>query len=134
MAVRRMTRQGKAILKVMRRFARERYHPTADEVYRAVKRELPRISLPTVYRNLERLAEQGEIRKLDIPNFAARFDGETKQHHHIRCVVCGRVDDLPFKIRVRLPADAAVVEGYEVIGHNAELLGVCRRCRRGERG
>jgi len=125
----RTTRQLKAVLEEMERFGSKHFHPTAAEVYSAVKKRLPRISLATVYRNLEKLAEQGEILKLSVPNAAARFDANTEPHHHIRCIVCGRVDDLPADISVKLPRGMSEVEGYEVVGYSVEVIGICKRCR-----
>lgn len=69
-------------------------HPTADELYDIVKKRMPQISLGTVYRNLEQLAECGVILKLETAGRQKRFDGNPVPHHHIRCKVCGAVRDL----------------------------------------
>ena len=69
-------------------------HPTADELYDIVKKRMPQISLGTVYRNLEQLAECGVILKLETAGRQKRFDGNPAPHHHIRCKVCGAVRDL----------------------------------------
>ena len=69
-------------------------HPTADTVYRNVRNQNPRISLGTVYRNLTLLAEEGEIRRLNVGDGVDRFDGDVSPHYHFVCQKCGQVLDL----------------------------------------
>lgn len=122
----RMTHQRRLILEEIERDAS---HPTADRVYRAVRRRLPRISLGTVYRNLETLAEAGAIRKIETAGTQKRFDGNPAEHYHIRCVKCGRVDDVS---GVAAPPDLLKMNaaGYKVVGYRFELTGLCPSCRR----
>ena len=88
----RKTKQREVILEELMKL---RAHPSADELYERVKKRLPRISLGTVYRNLEMLSREGIIHRLETAGSQKRFDGETGDHQHIRCVRCGRIDDLP---------------------------------------
>jgi len=123
----RKTRQREVILEELRRL---HCHPTAGALYEIVRRRLPKVSLGTVYRNLELLCRMGVIRKLEFSGSEARFDGDAADHDHIRCVRCGRVDDVG-----GAPLDPAVGQhhdcrGYEVLGHRLELLGICPECRR----
>lgn len=90
--MKRHSRQRDIILEEVRR---GKTHPSAQEVYDRVRPRLPKISLGTVYRNLEQLAAHGLIRKLELPGDQRRFDGDVSEHYHIRCLVCGRVDDVP---------------------------------------
>ena len=69
-------------------------HPTADTVYLHVREEFPRISLGTVYRNLNLLADMGEAIKITTPDGGDRFDGNTHPHYHVVCTCCNRVFDL----------------------------------------
>ena len=87
----RITRQRVVILDELRKV---RCHPTATGLYEIVRRQLPKVSLGTVYRNLELLARMGTIRKLEFSGTEARFDGDIGRHDHIRCVRCDRVDDV----------------------------------------
>ncbi|MBW2321808.1 MAG: transcriptional repressor [Deltaproteobacteria bacterium] len=87
-----MTKQRQVILEELRQL---KTHPSADEIYKVVRRRLPRISLGTVYRNLEVLAKMGEIQKLELSGSIKRYDWNTNKHYHIRCVRCDRVDDAP---------------------------------------
>ncbi len=87
----RMTRQRMVILDTLRSMVS---HPTADEVYEAVRGILPHISLGTVYRNLEVLTEMGLIMRLDIGGGQRRYDGRAERHYHLRCINCERVVDI----------------------------------------
>jgi Fur family peroxide stress response transcriptional regulator len=70
-------------------------HPTADNIYAAVRGKLPNISLGTVYRNLTLLADRGEILRLHFADGVDRFDYDTTPHSHFICKNCGRVTDIP---------------------------------------
>ena len=119
-----MSRQRQVILEELKKV---RTHPTADEVYEAARLRIPRISLATVYRNLEVLAEECAIRKLQVSGAQMRFDGNPEEHCHIRCTRCGRVDDIEDGGVVRWPEDTG---GYELSGCRIEFAGICPVCRR----
>ena len=121
----RMTNQRKVILTVL---GRSKSHPTADEVYREVRKRLPHISLATVYRNLELLSAHGMIGKLDHAGTQKRFDGDTDHHYHIRCVRCGRVEDAPLEPFAGLEYNLSDKIDYKVLGHHLEFVGICPHC------
>ena len=123
---RRSSRQRAVVLEVVRSTMD---HPTADWVFRQARRRLPRISLGTVYRNLKRLAEEGAIREIHSGGHPARFDGNTGRHYHIRCLGCGRVNDLPMSVDTSLEEEAARAVNYEIVGHHVEIHGLCPICR-----
>ena len=125
----RMTRQRKVILEELRKL---HTHPSADEIYEVVRHRLPRISLGTVYRNLEVLSELGEIQKLELSGLLKRFDWDTKKHYHIRCVRCSRVDDAPIAPLNQLDNELYGATVFEIIGHNLEFTGLCPECSRKE--
>jgi Fe2+ or Zn2+ uptake regulation protein len=104
-------------------------HPTADELYRIVRRRLPKISLGTVYRNLEILSGSGLIQKIEVPGTMKRFDGEAETHHHVRCISCGAVSDVGPGHTIAVPEITGDVEGYRIVGCRLDLIGVCPRCR-----
>ena len=122
----RNTRQRAVILEELRK---TRTHPTADELYRRVRRRLPRISLGTVYRNLELLSERGVIRKLELGGSQRRYDGDTEHHCHVRCVACGRVDDIDCRSPGRIAEAFTDKSGYKILGHRFELFGLCPACQ-----
>ena len=122
----RNTRQREVILEELQKLTS---HPTAVALHEIVRRLLPKISLGTVYRNLELLAEMGIVQKLEFGGPEARFDGNLDRHDHARCVRCGRVDDVhgaPLELSQGAYDDCG---GYEVLGHHVELLGICPQCR-----
>lgn len=125
----RMTRQRKAILEELRKV---NTHPAADEIYEMVKKRLPRISLGTVYRNLERLVSLNLIRKLDAGSGPNRYDGRVENHYHVRCVRCGRVEDINVECRPEIERIAKENSDYEIVGHVLEFTGLCPMCREGE--
>lgn len=104
-------------------------HPTAVEVYELVRRRLPRISLGTVYRNLERLAAAGRINKLALAGAEARFDGDLVPHYHVRCIHCGCVADVRGVEQEFVRNGLKEAAGYEILGHRLEFVGVCPRCK-----
>lgn len=122
------TCQRRVILEELRKVTS---HPTADEVYEMVRQRLPRISLGTVYRNLEMLSERGVIQRLP-GGTKMRFDGNAQQHYHIRCVNCDRVDDVPFEPLTHLEKELRPATDYEILGHRVEFFGLCPRCRLAE--
>lgn len=105
------------------------YHPTAEEVYLAVKRELPRISLATVYKNLEALVNCGVAKRLTIGDGAARYDIRTDHHYHSHCLVCGGMVDLEPEAERSLPDLVRVPAGFQVASYRIEVLGYCAQCR-----
>jgi Fur family ferric uptake transcriptional regulator len=122
-----MTQQRHVILDELKRLDS---HPTADELYEIVRKKLPKISLGTIYRNLEILAESGMIQKIEVGGTQKRFDGNTEDHYHIRCVECGRIVDIPAKSIPSLEEVFSTVTDFEIVGHRLELLGRCADCRR----
>lgn len=104
-------------------------HPTADNVYAAVAAEHPSISKATVYRNLSQLASQGEIRRVPVPNGADRFDFNTNEHYHVRCVKCGEVFDVHMPHVSNLIEQVEDASGVEVQRYDILFEGICQHCR-----
>jgi Fur family transcriptional regulator, ferric uptake regulator len=121
----RVTRQRSIILEEL---VAVTSHPTADELYEMVRRRLPRISLGTVYRNLDLLCAQGRILRLEAAGHQMRFDATTDEHQHIRCVECGRVAD----VRLNQPPlplqEVAALTQYKVLRQRVNFDGVCPEC------
>lgn len=123
----RMTAQRKVILEALQQ---DDTHPSADEIYHRVRRQLPRISLGTVYRNLEILSDLGTIQKLELGGTQKRFDGNPSRHYHIRCTCCDRVVDAPMDWMPDMERRLEGTSGYRVLGHRLEFLGLCPACVR----
>jgi Fur family transcriptional regulator, ferric uptake regulator len=122
----RNTRQRQVILKELQKL---KSHPTATQLFQIVRRQLPKISLGTVYRNLELLNQLGMIQKLDLAGEEARFDACTARHDHVSCVRCGRCDDFPGPPLDLPRGEANDGGGYQVLGHRLQYYGICPQCR-----
>jgi Fur family ferric uptake transcriptional regulator len=122
----RITPQRKVILEVL---GTADCHLTADEVYKIVRVRLPRISLGTVYRNLEILSQLGMIQKLELGGIQKRFDGKTQDHYHLRCLTCGRIEDVLMEPQTVLEELVEELTDYKVLGHRLEFVGLCLSCR-----
>ncbi len=104
-------------------------HPTAETIYENMKREYPRISLGTVYRNLSLLADLGEIQKLSTGIGPDRFDGNSAPHYHFICKDCGCVMDLMAINLDHINILAAKDFAGEIEGHYAHFFGRCPGCQ-----
>lgn len=105
-----------------------RCHATADEIYEAVIKDNPTISRGTVYRNLNRLAQTGQIKRVEIPNGADRFDHRCDEHYHARCDMCGRVFDVDMAPITDLEQRIENTHGFRFSGHNIVFKGICPDC------
>ena len=120
----RLSRQREAILAEL---CKVKTHPTADEVYDMVRKIMPRISLGTVYRNLDFLSSRGVVLRIGGAGTQKRFDGNPMPHPHLRCSVCGRVDDLEHPLALpELSAEQSM--GYGNLRCDVEFVGVCPMC------
>lgn len=105
-------------------------HPTAEQVHAMLAHQMPGLSLGTVYRNLNHMAELGIIRRISVTNSPDRFDGDMTPHHHICCLNCGEFGD-----RFDLPYDesldkmAAKKSGYDINRHETVFYGTCANCK-----
>jgi Fur family ferric uptake transcriptional regulator len=108
-------------------------HPTADDVYKMVRKRLPHVSLGTVYRNLEIMSGNGLILKLEMAGTQRRYDATTANHYHVRCTMCGKVEDLPMNPIAAVEREVKGAGGYKITGHRLEYQGLCPKCR-GARG
>jgi Fe2+ or Zn2+ uptake regulation protein len=106
------------------------HHPTAEEIYLAIKPKLPRISLATVYKNLEALIKCEVVSKLTYGDASARYDIRTDHHYHTRCLECGRVWDLDAVKGSAWLKQLKPQAGFEVSDYRLEILGRCHDCRR----
>lgn len=127
----RMTPQRKVIIEELRKV---KSHPTADEVYVLVRKKLPRISLGTVYRNLELLSREGLINKIEFGGGLRRYDGDLDHHIHVRCNNCGRIADMSDDHEPAISPSltkgslANSSDGFRITGYIVEYRGVCPDC------
>ena len=97
-------------------------HPTAEQVYIAARREMPKISLGTVYRNLERLKSNGEVIEVKLEDIPTIYDKTTKNHGHFVCKRCNKVQDVDININL------GKMDGSQIISVNSYVVGICSKC------
>ena len=126
MAIVRQSKKRDAMLALLRGTDR---HPSAEQVYRALKPDYPSLSLATVYRNLSQLCEQGLALRVGTVNGQERYDGQTRPHSHFICNRCGAIIDLPQQSPGQDWLDAASVQ-YGFRAEDCEFIvrGLCRGC------
>ncbi|HPM81564.1 MAG TPA: transcriptional repressor [Candidatus Anammoximicrobium sp.] len=105
-------------------------HPSADQVYEAVKERIPGLSRTTVYRVLDTLVELGVVRRLHHPGTGARFDGNLQRHHHLVCRRCGCVIDIESAGLDQLRLPAGERRGFEIEDYSVHFTGLCQECLR----
>ena len=123
----KQTKQKEAILRVLKGTT---CHPAADWIYTEVRKEIPNISLGTVYRNLKLLQERKEILGLELSCTFSRFDGRRDNHYHFRCQKCDQVFDVDEPINKEMDERVAQETGFEVLCHQLEFRGLCKECQR----
>ena len=124
----RKSRQREAILKVVKE---TNTHPTAEWIYEQVRRNIPTISLGTIYRNLKFLAAENEIMELEILGGPSRFDGNTQIHHHFTCKQCSKILDFTFdkQIESTMIDNISKDTGLKITDHVCEFVGLCSECQ-----
>lgn len=121
----KFSRQREMIYEQVKNFP---IHPTADEVYNALKNDNPNLSLGTVYRNLNLLSDMGMLMKINIANGKDRFDGRTDLHYHMVCSHCGKVFDVELDIEDAIAKKILSDEGHTITNVTLNLTGICRGC------
>ena len=99
-------------------------HPTAEKIYEDVREAIPNISLGTVYRNLNLLAEEGKILKVDVKGKSI-FDSTIKPHAHIRCEKCKNVFDIDVNLDMM---NFSEKNGNLILGAEVNFFGICKNC------
>ena len=118
------SRQKEAILMQLRSRCD---HPTAEELFASLKKDMPGLSLATVYRNLTKLSQKGEIAKLGCKHSGDRFDANTNVHGHFLCECCGRLIDLDIPTTEHIGIESLSIKG---VVHSYDLIvnGICEYC------
>jgi len=121
----RKTKQRGAILRVLRNTDT---HPTADWIYQEVRKEMPHVSLGTIYRNLKTLVEMGEVQELNYGSSYTRYDARPHSHYHFVCDECGKIEDLDIDCMKELNAVVERETTGRVSHHRLEFYGICGEC------
>ena len=119
------SRQREKIFQVLRK---TRAHPTAEWVFERVREQMPRISLGTVYRNLNILKQQGKVRELDFGETSRRYDAFVDEHYHFVCFQCGNVKDLDVPPQEDLNERVRTQVPGVIQSHRLDFFGTCSEC------
>lgn len=126
---RRNTIQKELVLTTVQKLKK---HVTADEVYENIKKDHPSISRGTVYRNLSLLSEEGEIRKIEVPEGPDYFDFTLKDHYHVKCIKCGEIYDVDIDHIPDLLSKIKDDHGIKFINYDIFFKGICSSCQKSQ--
>lgn len=104
-------------------------HLTAEQVYQKIHSENAKIGIATVYRNLAKLVEEGQIQKICGLGNADRYDGNVNKHFHFYCEECGRVYDIAYP-EENINNKIEQISGHKVLNHDFIFYGICKDCRK----
>lgn len=122
----RNTIQRTTILEELRKL---KTHPTAEALYRIVKKKIPSISLGTVYRNLNLLRDEGRVLELTYGKDKSHYDGDVSNHIHFYCLKCKNIYDLPIS-NIKLSYRVAKGLGFHINSYRIDFYGYCEKCER----
>lgn len=119
------SKQREALLRILRGV---NTHPTADRLYKEIRKEFPKISLATVYRNLNQLVENGEIIRLECNGEAEHYDGNPKKHYHFICRKCTAIIDVSISDACKINDLVIEKDMLKVEDHELFFYGLCQNC------
>lgn len=119
----KLTPQRLAILDYLEK---NREHPSAEDIYNALKEKFPSMSFATVYNTLEVLVEKGLVKELGIDSQKRRYDPDTSIHHHFLCKKCGKILDIESKYHIQIPDE---IKDCQIIDFQIVFYGVCPECK-----
>lgn len=124
---RRNTIQKNLVLSAVRSL---KSHVTADEVYELIKSNFPNIGKGTVYRNLNILADEGSIKRVEIPDGPDRYDFTVTEHYHVLCVKCNSVSDVDMDIIPDIYERIRNNNGMKFLSNDILFKGICDACQK----
>ena len=123
----KVTPQRMAVYKAL---IESKEHPSADMLYRKVKKKFPSISLDTVNRTLLTLAEIGAAFIVEGSGDVKRFDGGLENHQHFKCIRCKRIIDFHYKPFDNIPVPKSIGEKFTVLKKTVYFEGICNLCKK----
>lgn len=103
-------------------------HMSVDELYEAIKKKFPSISLATVYKNINAMLEKDFILEVKIPNQKSKYELVKESHSHVMCDNCGKVEDITLDLGA-VAKKAANLTHYQIHDNALVLSGVCPSCK-----
>lgn len=105
-------------------------HPSADEIFKIVKKEFPNISFDTVNRTLLTFSQIGILKIVESFRGARRFDPNLVNHHHLHCINCGKIIDFNNENYDQLEVPRNIQPGFTVLNKRVVLSGICKECHK----
>ena len=103
-------------------------HPSPESIYEVVRREIPSISLATVYKNVKTFIDAGLLREVTVHHGSLRLDANLEPHHHLVCRVCRSIMDVPESDMKPARFKGKLPKGFKVQRQTVEIIGICARC------
>jgi len=119
--------------KILQALTNNQIHPTAEYLLEQLKKENSDIGYTTLYRNLNKLSENGRIKKIEGLEAAAHYDHNTCEHYHFMCEKCKRVFDVPKEVAPDLVKNTRQATGFEITSYDIVFNGICNDCKRKEK-
>lgn len=105
-------------------------HPSADEIFKIIKKEFPNISFDTVNRTLLTFSQIGILKIVESFRGARRFDPNLVNHHHLHCIDCGKIIDFNNENYDQLEVPRNIQPGFTVLNKRVVLSGICKECHK----
>ena len=105
-----------------------RDHPTPESIYETVRREIPSISLGTVYKNIKTFLDAGLLREVTVHHGSLRLDANLESHHHLVCRVCRSITDVPEHELEPARFTGKLPKGFKIQRQTVEIIGICAQC------
>lgn len=112
-------------IKVFAYLVKNQCHPTVDQIFQGLQREIPTLSKSTIYNTLKLFVEAGLVRVITIEDNETRYDIITENHGHFKCEECGTIDNFAVDVDALVTGD---LTGYKVMEKNVYFQGVCPKC------
>jgi Fur family peroxide stress response transcriptional regulator len=104
-------------------------HPSAEDIYKEVQKEYPNISLATVYKTMEMLAEHDLISKVTPLHDIARYDCNSEYHHHLVCVKCKAIIDIDSNSVDQIKIPKSIEKEFKILNYRIQIDGICKNCQ-----
>jgi Fur family peroxide stress response transcriptional regulator len=105
-------------------------HPSAEDIYKQIRKIHPTISLATIYNTLVTFAEHNLINRVTQLHDVARYDTNLKMHHHLVCRQCKKIIDSHYPALDRIKISRRHTHGFKVMRHQVQFDGVCSECQK----
>ncbi len=121
----KLTPQRLAILSYLKG---NKSHPSAEDIFKSVKKQFPTMSFATVYNTLEALKIKNSVQELKIDAGKKRYDPDVSMHNHLICIKCKNIVDVFKDFKINISKELA--NGFDLLGNSIEFFGVCSKCKK----